>query len=64
MSLVIENYPEILKEEGFLTVSEESLKGTHGEGKKNYEHILSSPELVEALVKNYKEYGTSIKVNL
>jgi 2-polyprenyl-3-methyl-5-hydroxy-6-metoxy-1,4-benzoquinol methylase len=61
LSLLIENYPEILKEEGFLTISEESLKGTHGEGKKNYEHILSSAELVAILAKNYKDYGTSIK---
>ena len=46
-------------------MSEESLKGTHGEGdaqKKNYEYILGDPELIEVLVKNYKDLGVSIKV--
>ena len=45
-----------------LTVSEESLKGTGLHGK-NYEYIMSSPEYVEVLFKNYKdEYGVPIKV--
>lgn len=62
LTLLIENYPEVLKEEGILTVSEESLKGNGLHGK-NHEYLLSSPELIEVLSKNYKdEYGVAIKV--
>ena len=61
LTLVIENHPDALKEEGILTVSVDSLKasGKHG---KNYEYLLSSYELLQVLSKNYKDYGLSIKV--
>lgn len=60
--MVIEHKPDLLKEEGILTVSEASLKGTNPHGK-NYEYLLSKPELIEVLSKNYNDYGVPIKVN-